>query len=380
MGSILWREDKGAWYIRYELPPGLDGKRRQRMESCGKGASEEDARLRLRDREQQRDQGIIVDCSNDSVSQYMAKWMQLGKLDRSPSTHERYDQLLRLYILPVLGRQKLTKLRPMQIQSLLNTLRESGRRDGKTGGLAPKTVKHIHDLLRAALNQAVRWQILAINPATLVQPPKVPKPSIHVASPNDIARLLAAINDSYYRIPILIAMATGMRRGEVCALRFEDFDDQTRTLIVRRSFVQTKSGVTEKSTKTDRPRVILLPADLAEELAALRESRQASPEDWISLNATGGKLAPKSLDKAYRRIRRAVGVDVTLHGLRHTQATELILAGVPVKTVADRLGHSTVTVTQDIYAHVMPQHQQPAVDVVEKMLEVKPLIRVVEGK
>lgn len=380
MGSILWREDKNAYYIRYELPTGLDGKRKQRMESCGIGASEEDARIRLRDREQQRDHGIIVDCTNDSVSQYMAKWMQLGKLDRSPSTHERYDQLLRLYVLPVLGRQKLTKLRPMQIQSLLNTLRESGRHDGKTGGLAPKTVKHIHDLLRAALNQAVRWQILAINPATLVQPPKVPKPSIRVASSDDIANLLVAINDSYYRIPILIAMATGMRRGEVCALRFEDFNEQTRTLLVRRSFVQTKAGVIEKSTKTDKPRVILLPSDLAEELTAIRESRQAAPEDWISLNAIGGKLAPKSLDKVYRRIRRAVGVDVTLHGLRHTQATELILAGVPVKTVADRLGHSTVTVTQDIYAHVMPQHQQPAVDVVEKMLEAKPSIKVVEGR
>lgn len=378
MGTVLWREDKGAYYIRYDSPPGLDGKRHQHMVSAGKGTSEEDARLKLREIELQLNQGIVIDSTNDTVAQYMAKWMDLGKMDRSPSTHERYEQLLRYYIVPVLGKLKLSKLRPIQIQSLLNTLRVSGRRDGKDGGLAPKTVKHVHTLLRAALNQAVRWQILATNPAASVQPPKVPKPKIKVASQDDIAKLLVSISRSYFRLPILIALATGMRRGEVCALKFEDFDPDTSTLLVRRSFVQTSKEFIEKGTKTDRARAVLLPAAISAEISALQQSRQAAPGDYISLNANGGRLAPKSLDKAYRRLRTKVGVEVTLHGLRHTQATQLILAGVPVKTVADRLGHSTVAVTQDIYAHVMPQHQQGAVDVVEKMLDAKPSIKVVE--
>lgn len=361
----------GIWCIRYEGPPGADGRRRQKRESLGRGAGEKDAIARLRDRLHERDHGVIADPGTLTVAQFIAEWFRLGAPDRSPTTNERYEQLIRLHINPLIGHVRLGKLRPLQIQGCLTSARQSK--------LAPKTVKHIHSLLHAALAQAIKWQILTINPCAAVDSPKVPKPKIHTASDADIGKLLVAIDKSYFRIPILITLATGMRRGEVCGLKWSDLDAANRTLQVQRALIQTSAGIEEKSTKTDRARTVLLPQELVDDLARHQEQQGQNLDGWICLNAAGGRLGPKSLDKVYRRLRRGVGVEVTLHGLRHTQATNLILAGVPVKTVADRLGHSTVTITQDTYAHVLPQHQEAAVEEVTRMLKIKPEIRVVEG-
>jgi integrase len=367
----------GIWGIRYTLPAGPDGKRRQKRESLGRGPrdgpqpGEKDAEERLRDRLHELDHNIIADAGTLTVAQYFARWLLLGQPDRSPTTHERYEQLIRLHIVPLIGHVRLGKLRPLQILGCLSNARNSG--------LAPKTVKHIHTLIHCGLTRAVKWQVLSVNPCAAVDSPRVPKPKIRTASEEDIANLLVAIEGSYYRIPILIAIATGMRRGEVCGLKWSDLQPDARTLQVQRSLIQTAAGVIEKPTKTDTARTILLPQQVVDDLLRHQVDQGHNPDGWICLNAIGGRLAPKSLDRAYRALRRGVGVDVTLHGLRHTQATNLILAGVPVKIVADRLGHSTVTVTQDIYAHVLPQHQETAVQVVEKMLESKPKIRIVQA-
>jgi len=185
-----------------------------------------------------------------------------------------------------------------------------------------------------------------------------------------------------YRIPILIVLATGMRRGEVLGLRWEDFNSQKRVLAVRRSLSQTRTGVSVKEPKSGRARAVMVPRFLVDELLRHREEQRRhkailrddyTPDDgWVCADETGRPFAPKWLGNQFRRLARSANVDVTLHGLRHTQATVLIMSGVPVKVVSERLGHSTVNITQDIYAHVLPHMQEQAVEVLDGLFDTNP--------
>jgi len=206
-----------------------------------------------------------------------------------------------------------------------------------------------------------------------------------VAGEDDVVRLMTATLDSEYRIPILIGLATGMRRGEVVGLKWEDFSLERRTLTVRRSLCQLRgAGVIEKSTKTGKARVVVLPENVADELAAHRESQQrlaaqpACDPPELDMHEYGGhRLSPDVLTKAFRRIACRIGLQINYHGLRHTQATMLIMAGVPAKVVSERLGHSTIQITRDIYAHVLPHMQEQAAEVIGEILSRKPKIKLV---
>lgn len=377
-GSVYKDKKSSRYYIRFDLPPGPNGERRQKMVSCGPEVTEpKQAELVLAQMIADVSRQVYIDPAKTTLREYLNDWLAHSKNHLSPSTYERYRDLVRGHINPKLGHVKLDKLQPIQLQHYLTEKQRSGRLDG-TGGLSAKTVKSIHALLHGALGQAVRWRMIPLNPADAVQPPRVKRKQMPTATEEDVARLLIAIAQSRYRLPILIALATGMRRSEVCGLKWCDFDSDRQYLTVCRAVVQLDRGVAEKGTKTDKPRIVPIPTMLADELKAAYARRGAGPNDWICIHARGGGLAPRSLDKHYRDLRREVGVEVTLHGLRHTQATNLILAGVPVKVVSERLGHSTVSFTQDVYAHVLPHDQQKAVEIVEDMLRPrKPTIKVV---
>ena len=370
----------GIYGIRYEGPVGPDGKRHQKRESCGRGARYDEAEALLRKRLTERDLGIGSEASNVTLAVYMQDWFRLTKEDRSDSTNDRYEQYIRLQITPALGRIKLNKLRPLQIQAFLTTMRESGRKDGKPGGLAPKTVKHLHTLLHGALEQAVKWQLIPINPVHAVQSPHVPDPDIRTAEDEDLAKLLTAIDTSYYRMPIVLIIGTGMRRGEVCGLKWSDFDPENGTLTIQRGLIHSvEKGVIAKSTKTERHRTIALEDILVEELKRYKEKQGGDPDDWICHNATGGRLAPKSIDKIYRDIRREVEVDIKLHELRHTWITRQILAGVPDDIIAQMAGHATTVTLHRRYVHPLVKHQKVTYEVTRNMLTQKPKIRVIEG-
>lgn len=378
MGRIYKRND--IWYIQYDGPPKIDGKRNRKMESCGRGANQKDAEKMLRDRLTAIDRGLMADPGKMTLREYLDQWIGMNRDHHSPTTRESYEDLIRLHIGPSLGHIKLAKLKPMHIQNLLIVKRETGRADGKPGGLSAKTVKNIHTLLHAALHSAVQLQLMPINIADAVKAPKVSRPDIKIASEEDIVKLLVAIDRSYYRVPIMLAIATPMRRGEICALKWSSFDPVSRLLTVKRALLHTsREGVLEAGTKTGNVHRVLLNESLVAMLLEHKANQGNNPGEWICLNARGGVLAPKNFDKAYRKIRKSVGVDCTIHGLRHTQATAMLLAGVPVEIVAERLGHSNATTTQNIYIHLRPQHQQKAADIMETLMNKRPSIKIVEG-
>jgi integrase len=179
--------------------------------------------------------------------------------------------------------------------------------------------------------------------------------------------MLDTLDGTPYRLPFLLVVGTGMRRGEVLRLKWEDFKAETRTLIVARAIVQTRGAITVKLSKSGRTRVILLPINLIEELKQHKEAQKAKgyTGEWIVTTNAGDRMNPTSFANGVDLARKRAGVKAPLHSWRHDQATTLLMAGVPAKIVSERLGHSTINTTQDIYAHVLPTMQAPAVEILD---------------
>lgn len=357
-----------VWYIRYEGPRHPDGRRNSRKECC-RGMTREQAEQRLREIKSELHNGVFVGPSVKTVAQHLEEWLERRRPDLSPTTAQGYQAYIKNRISPALGGIRLDKLSPLAIQQFLDGLLKEG--------LKAKTVRSVHGVLHAALAQAVRLQMLARNPADQVQVPRLVRPEIKTVPPESMPALLAAIDQSCHRVPLLTILATGLRRGEVLGLKWQDLDANARTLAVRRSICRVGGRNIVKSTKTGKSRVIKIPAVLVEELQRHRKAQESlsalkpsfKPEGWMFPDTrTGETLNPQALGSAFDRIAGELGIGVTLHGLRHTQATTLMAAGVPVKVVSERLGHSTTAITLDTYSHVLPHLQDSAADVMEDVL------------
>jgi integrase len=368
MGTVT--ERNGRWYIRYDLPPGADGKRRQKTRACPKTIrTGQQARKYLTQVEADIARGTHIDESRLGFGEYLGQWLEYRSSHLEASTCKKYRQTINFTITPMLGHLYLPAVKPMHLQQMYSLLLKDG--------LAAKTVRNIHGIIHAALVQAVKWQLINQNPADSVEPPKAVKPDIQTARRGDMLKLVEAINGSIWRVPILLILATGMRRGEVCGLKWEDYDPDNATMMIRRA-VSQMDGTFIKSTKSGKARVVALPKSLVAILKDHRESQVGT--EWICANPNGTHMRPNSLARAYRRMAEPLGITATLHGLRHTQATELLMMGVPVKVVSERLGHSTAKITMDVYAHVLPHMQQQSAELVDTMLGLsEPEITVVEG-
>ena len=196
-------------------------------------------------------------------------WCCSGEV--SPKSHERYSEIAQNFLMPALGNLPLTKLSPSHIQQAYNEWATGGRRDGKDGGLSPRTRRHMHRILNSALARAVEQQLLARNPADAFKKrlPKVERREMTTLSTDQSAQLLAAIKHTRIYWPVLLALSTGMRRGEVFALRWKNVDLERGSLRVMESLEQTKTGIRFKAPKTDRTRAITLPAFSVDELRRL---------------------------------------------------------------------------------------------------------------
>lgn len=225
-------------------------------------------------------------------------------------------------------------------------------------------------MLREALNRAVKWQLLIRNPADAVEPPKPPRREMRALTEAETAWLLEVAAGTRFHLPVLLAVTSGMRRGEFLGLRWSDVDLMKGTAVVRRSVEQTNAGIQFKSPKGRKGRPIVLPPITLE---ALREHRQLQTDgkkafaaayqddDLICAREDGSLWRPDTFTADFARLAKKAGLkDLRLHDLRHSHATQLRVNGVHPKVVSERLGHSTVGITLDIYSHVLPGLQEDA--------------------
>jgi integrase len=195
--------------------------------------------------------GNHIDPSRETVAGFLGRWLEHMQGQVSPRTHERYAEIVRWNITPLLGAAALAKLRPETISRAYAKALNSGRRDGQ-GGLSPRTVHHMHRILRQALQQAVDWRLLVRNPADVVNPPKVERKQMQTLDADGTVALIEAARGTDMIVPILLGVLCGLRRGEVAALRWRSIDLEAGTLAVVASTEQTAGGIRGKETKSGK--------------------------------------------------------------------------------------------------------------------------------
>lgn len=310
---------------------------------------------------------------------YLAEWLELQTTQLQPSTWSSYQSVLGRYVLAHLGDTALADLDGRTLTRLYQQLLRSGGRDGRA--LSLRTVRYVHQILRKALSDGVRDGVLASNPADRAMLPKLhPERADELGDDQEVTawsaaelRAFLAATEGRPRHPLWVtAAATGLRRGELLGLSWDAVDLDARTLVVKRALSVVRRHVRLKPPKTSQARTVTLDEKA---VAALADQRQRQQADAASLGpthhnawnlvftaASGVALTPDVVSRWFRADAAAAGVrPIRLHDLRHTHATLMLAAGVPVKVVSERLGHASVQLTLDVYAHVLPAMDADAV-------------------
>ncbi len=313
-----------------------------------------------------------ADAKRLTVGQYLTRW--LASLDGTvrPSTQERYTDVMRRHVAPIVGRVQLSKLSSLDVQNLYaNRL---------AAGLSPTTVNLIHNVLHRALKQAVRWGLLLRNPTEMVDSPREKTPEFVVWNENQVSVFLAVTISDEWAALWRLALLTGMRRGEILGLKWEDVDLARGVLAVKRTLSRgAKGAYTFGTPKTAHGRrSIALPPSVVESLKSHRrkqlEGRLVLGEayqdkDLVFANTLGEPLHPNSLAHRFHQLTKQAGLPrIRIHDLRHTSATLMLANGVHPKIAQERLGHADVSMTLNRYSHVTMDMQRDAADQLDTMI------------
>src|SRR5215218_1572855 len=352
-GTITRRKD-GRWEAKYTAHTAEGPKRRALYGKTRKEAADKLARV-LADRAS----GYAFDTENMTVGEYLDRWLRDS--DRGSvrtSTYERHEQIVRLHLKPAVGHVKLSKLTPAHAQGLY--------RDKLDSGLSPATVQKIHAVLHKALAQALRWTMIPRNAADAVKAPRPAPEEMHPLSPDEARKLIEAARGDKLEALYILAVHTGMRQGELLALRWEDVDLNEGVIRIRRTLMRSGGRISlgEPKTKGSRRSVHLTGAAAQ----ALRSHLEQQLEDIEQLgdlyrdhglvftSEVGTLINPSNLRRRSfaRLLKRARLPQIRFHDLRHTCATLLLCRNVHPKYVQELLGHATVAITLDTYSHMIP--------------------------
>lgn len=319
-----------------------------------------------------------------TVGALLTAWQKLNEATWAPSTVRNTEAIVSRYLRPTLGRHRVSKLRTAELDDLYTDLRDHGGRKG--GQLSLGTISKVHGTLRAALRQAVKWEWLADNPADRATLPKGDRHRITPPSPADVLRLIDAAEaaDADFGAFLHLKASTGARRGELCALRWSDFDLEApaRATVKIERALSIGATVVEKGTKSGNRRKVSLDVDTIGVMRAHRVRAAANalacgkalPDDAFvfTLEADGSK--PWRPDLPTHRLRRLADKldlpDVRLHDFRHFNAGELLAAGIDLSTVAGRLGHAGGgRTTLAVYAHLLEHADEHAANAIGGVLK-----------
>jgi integrase len=365
----------GHWAIVIDVRDPATGKRRRKWHSfrgTKRQAQDEGTRLLA-----ELNSGSYVESSKETVEAFLDRWLADIKPRVSPRTHERYAEIARKCIVPMLGSIPLKKLRPPVISEAYTKSLTSGGKEGD--GLSARTVMHIHRVLKQALGQAAQWEMIARNPCNNVKPPKVQPKPMQTYDLAQTAELIEVMRGTRFFVPVLLAVLCGLRRGEIAALQWGKVDLKVGSIAVTRSAEQTRAGVRYKEPKSGRSRTVALSPSMVEELKAhrvrqaeelLRLGIKVTDATFVCAREDGLPLQPQTLTHDWgRKIAKTNLPKLRFHDLRHAHATHMLSAGVHPKVASERLGHSNIGITLDLYSHVLPGMQEDAVAKVDAALK-----------
>ena len=372
MKGHIRERSPGKWAIVVDVKDSSTGERKRKWHSFSgtkREAQVESARLISEIKG-----GVYINPDKTTLTTFFERWLKHVKPGVAPKTYERYEEIVMKSIAPKIGDITLAKLKTERIDRAFSEALTSGRRDG-TGGLSPRTVHHMRRVLIKALNQAVTWDLLAKNPAQATKSPKVEKKTMMAYDVTQTAVLLGALRPTRIFMPVVLAVMCGLRRGEILALRWKHVDLDNASLSIMESAEQTENGVRYKEPKAGRSRTVALSETVVEELRKHR-AKQAEEQlklgiriegdSFIVAQADSRPLQPRSLSHEWVRVIEKVKLPrIRFHDLRHTHASQLLSAGVHPKIASERLGHSNIGITLDLYSHVMPGMQADAAEQVD---------------
>jgi integrase len=372
-GQIIQRGER-VFLLRVPRATDASGKRLYHSETF-KG-SKADAKKRLTALLAQRHTNTLPAGGGMKLNDYLDRWLAAVRPKVGAHTYADYSGDLRRHIRPRLGERRLDRITALDLQGLYADM-QAGNVTGRP--LAPRTIRKAHAALLTALNQALKWGLLAVNPCRAVTLPKQQRREMHVLTAEEAERFRQAAAGTRFGVLFELALATGMRPGEYLALQWKHVDLKAGTVRVERALVEGDGKLSFAPPKTSRSRrTIPLPPSVTRALAAHKERQAAErpiPLDGSGLvfpSEMGGTMNERNLLRRYfRPTLAAAGLEprkYRLYDLRHTCATLLLLAGENPKVVSERLGHASVTLTLDVYSHVLPTMQEAAADKLERLL------------
>jgi len=376
-GNIHQRED-GRWEARIQITDPITGKRK-RPSVYGKTRPEVVKKLTKLMSDHQM--GINIAPEKMTLGVWIEKWLKdYAKPTTRTGTWEGYETNFRNHIKPLLGDKILTKLTTNDLQRHYNSKLLNGRYDGK-GGLSTSTVRLIHAVIFSALKQAKAEELVPRNVAEFVRLPEAKKKKeVTPLSPEQITQFLISVRDHRDYAAFVLEFSSGLRRGELLALRWQDIDLETGECKITRSLVRGVSGelqINDPKTKASK-RNIIVPQSaidvLKEHKVAQNKEKMANRKhyakhDLIFCDELGEPLEPANFVKRYKKLLKNAGLpNTSFHALRHSVATALLVDGIHIKSVSSLMGHSTIAITADIYSHVLEETKKVTANSLSKLI------------
>ena len=365
-GSITKRKD-GRWMARYVVHTSNGPKRRHIY-----GKTRQEVAEKLSKAVSDRVGGLVFDGDRETLGAFLERWLDEAVRDTvKQSTFENYAYVVRRHITPDLGLVRLRDLKSRDVRRLYWEKLDVG--------LSPRTVQIIHTVLRRALQQAVRDDVLPRNVCDAVTAPRRTKKEMRPLAPGQAKRLLTVVHGDRLEALYVLAVTAGLREGELLGLRWDDLDLGRRLLQVRRQLTRTRAGLSFSAPKRGKARVVRLTSTAVAALEGHRaeqnEERTRAGSLWQETNLVFTSTVGTPVDVGnltYRSFRpllkRADLPRIRFHDLRHTCATLLLSRGTHPKIVQEMLGHANISMTMDTYSHVLPDMQEKAVDAMDDVL------------
>ena len=372
MAGYIRRRSPGSWSVVVDMGADPGTGKRWQISRTVKGTKRQAERL-VTELLHQRDSGVDIPSGKATVAAFLEYWLaNYATPNVAPATLQQYEWAIRVHLSPAFGSIPLMKLRPGHVQALYGALTDDG-------GLSAQSVLHVHRVLKSALSQGVRWQMLGTNAADGATPPRPERYEAPVLEPADVRQLLDAAEEEGYHALIHTAIMTGLRRGELQGLRWTDISQDDAMLHVRQAaqWLPNK-GWTFRQPKTPKSRrsVALGRATLA----VLRHHRLSQAEARLAVGVyedhglvfaspLGTPVDPSYLRRVWTRIvKKAELPDLKFHDCRHVHATLILQSRINPKIVIERLGHANVSITLDVYSSVLPTLQTGAAEALEQLV------------
>jgi integrase len=367
-GSIFQRKDDGRWVGQLDIGHVDTPKGRRRRFRTVYGTSRADVAEGLTKLLREQHVGALAKDSRLTVGEFLTGWLTDKRV--RPSTRRGYQTWVDQHLIPSLGRIRLEKLQPQDVDAMVHRKLEAG--------LSPRTVHHMRAVLRAALAQAVRYELVPRNVAALSNAVPVPDHEMSVFTPVEAAAFLDAVRGDRLEALYGVVLALGLRQGEALGLRWEDVDLDGRRLVVANALQRVDGKLALVPPKTRRSRRTIELPDAA--VTALRAHRARQLEErllaggrWhdsghVFTSTIGTPLDGSSVTRAFQRLLAAAGLPrLRFHDLRHSCATLLLVQGVPARVVMEILGHSSIALTMNTYSHVIPSLKREAADAMDRV-------------